>query len=299
MRLLTRSRTLPACWPDWVCARSVPRSTAVQHSMEVQSSEPAAHVRPCSDWRQPPASLVLNWDDVHVWRIPLAVSPRVVADLASFLSPEENTRAGRILHEEAGRRFVVSHGATRRILGRYLDERPEEIRFVTGRRGKPHLVTSAGAPAVRFSLSHSGEVALCAVTEGRDIGVDIERIRPVLAWRQIAARYFSTCENQILCSLPDDQAREAFFQGWTRKEACAKASGEGITQRWTQFTVSLERRAGPEVRNAALGAWADAPFTLCPLAPGSGHVAAVAAQGSGWRLSCWQWSWADFPLRGS
>lgn len=292
MRPLTRSRTSPDCWPVWVCARSPLRSAAVPRSMEVQSSEASAQVQPFSGWRQPPASLDLDRDDVHVWRIPLAAPPRVVADLASLLSPEENARAGQILCEEVGRRFVVSHGATRRILSRYLGERPAEIRFVTGRRGKPHLVTSAGAPAICFSLSHSGEVGLCAVTEGRDIGVDIEHIRPLSAWRRIAARYFSARENQILCSMADDQASEAFFQGWTRKEAHAKASGEGVSQRWTQLTVSLQPGAGSEVVRAAPEARAEGPFTLCSLAPGSGYVAAVAAQGVGWRLLCWQWSWA-------
>jgi 4'-phosphopantetheinyl transferase len=194
-----------------------------------------------------------------------------------------------MLSVEAVRRFIVSHGATRGILGRYLDERPEQIRVLVDGRGKPHLVPPADGPAICFSLSHSGELALCAVTEGRDVGVDIERIRPVSAWREIAARYFSDRENETLCSLAGDQACEAFFQGWTRKEAYTKALGYGVSRHWTRFTVSLQPGAPAELLNAAAGAPAGDLFTLCPLAPEPGYVATIAAQGAGWRLSCWQW----------
>ena len=225
-----------------------------------------------------------------MWRIPLDLPQRLVADLALHLSGGERARAEGLLSEEAGRRFIVSHGATRSILSRYLDLRPEEIRFVATDLGKPHLVASAGDPAICFSLSHSGGVALCAVAEGRAIGVDIERSRPLSVWREIAARYFSADEQKVLHSLAEDQASEAFFRGWTRKEAYSKALGEGVSQRWTQFTVSLEPGAAAGLVTTAPEARADGAFTICPLAPGSEYVAAVAVQGAGWRLSCWQWS---------
>jgi 4'-phosphopantetheinyl transferase len=260
--------------------------------MGAQSSEATTWVRACRGWHRPPASLILNHGDVHVWRIPLDVSQDIVADLAPLLSDEENARAKQILCEEAGRRFVVAHGALRRILSRYLDERPEQIRFVTDAQGKPHLASHADASTLCFSLSHSGEFALLAVTKDRDVGVDIERIRPVSAWREIAARYFSKREREALWSLSNDRALEAFFQGWTRKEAYSKALGQGVSQLWRQFSVSLTLDAATELLGAKLEAGAEAQFTLCPLEPDSGYVAAVAAQGVKWHLSCWQWSWA-------
>jgi 4'-phosphopantetheinyl transferase len=198
-----------------------------------------------------------------------------------------------MLCEEAGRRFIVSHGALKKILGRYLDERPEQVRLVTDARGKPRLASSADAPAIYFNLSHSGEFALCAVTEGRDVGVDVERVRPVSAWREIAARYFSRREREALNAVSPDRTLEAFFQFWTRKEAYSKALGQGVSRRWTRFSVCLTPGVVVGLSGAGIEVGDDSQFTLCPLEPGPGYVAAVAAQGVGWHLRCWHWSWVE------
>jgi 4'-phosphopantetheinyl transferase len=227
-----------------------------------------------------------------VWCIRLDVSQDIVADLVPLLSHGESARAEQMLCEEAGRRFVVSHGALRAILSRYLDTSPEKIHLVTDQQGKPHLESRAAVPTICFSLSHSGEFALCAVTKGRYVGVDIEWIRPVSAWREIAARYFSKGEQEALCSLSSDRTLEAFFRGWTRKEAYSKALGQGVSQRWTQFSVSLTPDAADELPGARPAEEGEGRFAIFPLEPGPGYVGAVAAQGVGWQLHCWQWSWA-------
>ena len=247
----------------------------------------------CLDWHRPQTAPILNRDDVHVWRVPLDVSQDVVAVLVALLSDDENARVRPMLCDEIARRFIVSHGALRKILALYVDESPEHIRFVTDARGKPHLASTTGAPAVCFSLSHSGEFALCAVANGRDVGVDVEQIRPISAWREITERYFSGQEREALDAISPDQALEAFFQGWTRKEAYSKALGQGVSSRWTQFSVSLTPGEVVELPGTGTKAGNDDRFTLCPLEPGVGYVAAVAAQGTGWHLHCWHWSWDE------
>lgn len=258
--------------------------------MGAHISEAAERV-PAS-WLSAPASPVLSRDEVHVWRVPLDVPPEIVAGLLPILSAGEQARTDRFLADAARRRFVASHGALRIILARYLDEKPECLRFLIDARGKPHLDPRARTPPLRFSLSHSGELALCAVTEGRDVGVDVERIHPVSAWREIAARYFSPDEQQALSALSGDRALEAFFGGWTRKEAYSKALGDGVSQAWTQFSVSLAPGAVTELPGTGSEGGQGGRFTLCALEPGTGYVAAVAAQGAGWSLHCWHWSWA-------
>lgn len=251
--------------------------------------ETTAPQRAHRNWRHPLASLTLAEGAVHVWRIPLAAPPSLVARLHLILSDEEKERAARMLAPAVGRRFVVSHGATRDILARYLAQPAEQIRFVTSARGKPHLAHPPGAPGLFFNLSHSGELALCALAQARDVGVDLEQIRPLKSWPQIAERYFSPGENEALGALSRDRAVEAFFRGWTRKEAYSKALGQGVSRQWAQFTVCLAAGATTELPAAGTGSGVQDVFTLWPLAPAEGYAAAVAARGTDWRPDCWHW----------
>ncbi|MBN1249828.1 MAG: 4'-phosphopantetheinyl transferase superfamily protein [Anaerolineae bacterium] len=128
------------------------------------------------------------------------------------------------------------------------------------------------------------------MTAVREISVDVERLRPISAWRRIADSYFSAAENQALRSLTGDRVSKAFIRGWTRKEAYSKALGEDISRRWTQVTVPLQLDPAAQMVNAAPEDGAEGPFALWPLAPASGYIAAVAVQGAEGRLGCWQWS---------
>ena len=44
----------------------------------------------------------------------------------------------------------------------------------------------------------------------------------------MARRIFSPSENEAMLSLPEAQRLPAFYQPWTRKEAIAKARGDGF-----------------------------------------------------------------------
>jgi 4'-phosphopantetheinyl transferase len=64
------------------------------------------------------------------------------------------------------------------------------LAFRVGRHGKPALDGSAARTGLGFNVSHSGELALCAVTHARAVGVDVEAIRrgDALALRGAGAR---------------------------------------------------------------------------------------------------------------
>ncbi|GII66811.1 hypothetical protein Skr01_68960 [Sphaerisporangium krabiense] len=117
-------------------------------------------------------------------------------------------------------RYAAAHSVTRRILGRYLGLPAEAVEFEYGENGKPALRPDPGRPDVRFNLSHSGPLALLAVAVGRDVGVDVERLRPGVSARAIAERRFDRAGAEAVAADPG-----VFFRLWTRKEACVKASG--------------------------------------------------------------------------
>jgi 4'-phosphopantetheinyl transferase len=240
-------------------------------------------------WARPPDRPLKTVEEVHIWRSFLDPPLWRVNALKQVLAPDERERADRFVRAEDRTRFIVGRGVLRTILGRYLGLDPRQLRFCYNPFGKPALEAAAGGELIRFNVSHSGDIALYAVTSGREIGIDIERIRPDFGTEEIAQRFFSEPEIATLRGLPASCRLEAFFACWTRKEAYLKARGEGLSLPLNRFDVSLT----PGKPAALLDVFGDAAeaarWSLRVLYPGPDHVAAVAVEGHGWRLSCWQW----------
>jgi 4'-phosphopantetheinyl transferase len=173
---------------------------------------------------------------VHVWRIRLDVPDALVARFEPTLATQERARANRFRTAELRRRFVAGRGALRAILGGYLGLEPAIVEFSYGDRGKPSLAT----PGLEFNLAHSDDLALCALTVGRAVGVDVERLRPMDDAERIIARYFTARERLEFLDHPTAERAAAFFRGWTRKEAFLKATGEGLAASLDSFEVSLD-----------------------------------------------------------
>lgn len=240
-------------------------------------------------WEPPPVALALSSAEVHVWRVPLDLQDAPVQRLQGTLSADELQRAERFYFQRDRRRFTVARGVLRGILSQYLGLEPQQLRFCYSTYGKPALVSTTSTMRPRFNVSHSHELALYAVTYNRDIGVDVEHRRTNFACEEIAERFFSPHERAVLRSLPAQVKYEAFFNCWTRKEAYIKARGEGLSLPLDQFDVSL---APGEPAALLATRWAPheaARWVLRELMPSPGYAAALAVEGHGWRLACWQW----------
>jgi len=187
-------------------------------------------------WQPPPPRLNLVSDEIHVWRVSMAHPPFPMALLWRQLNPDELTRAQRYRFERDRRRFVVARGMLRVILARYAGVTPAAIQFEYSDHGKPRL---PACPELEFNASDSGEFMALGVAENRLIGVDIEQVRDNFAGLEIADRFFSAREVEVLRSLPPNEQRYAFFRCWTRKEAFIKAIGEGLSYPLHQFDVTL------------------------------------------------------------
>lgn len=172
-----------------------------------------------------------------LWRTSLSAWPHA-ADVG-ILSSDEHARAAAFVFERDRRRYLAAHVALRRVLGLCVGEQPETLRFGIGRYGKPFLA-NGGSP-VAFNLSHSEDVALIAVTEEGDIGVDVEIDRNVPDSMSLAELNFTLSERDEL-RLRSGSARDtAFLRCWTRKEACLKAIGSGLGVSPQDFTVGTQR----------------------------------------------------------
>ena len=148
---------------------------------------------------------------MHVWRAALDVPESQVRNLWDTLTADERQRAERYIFEKDRTHFVVARGLLRVLLGRYLRQDPPHLRFTYGPHGKPALATDTGRATLCFNVSHSHGLALYAVTRGREVGVDVERIRPEVAQEKIAERFFSPREVTVLRALPTPLQATAFF----------------------------------------------------------------------------------------
>ena len=239
-------------------------------------------------WCSPPKNLKLSRDDVHVWRATLDRPAEYVCQLKRSLSEDERLRAERFYFERDRSRFIVGRGLLRFILSRYLEIAANKLQFCYSSRGKPELVETSSAYKLRFNVSHSQEIVLYAVTRDRSIGIDVEYIRPMPEAEQIVNSFFSVYENNVFQHLPLCQKQLAFFNCWTRKEAFVKAIGDGLSLPLNQFDVSLI----PSEPARLLGIKGDRSSTcwsLQDLTLDPGYAAALAVEGQGWNLSCWEW----------
>jgi 4'-phosphopantetheinyl transferase len=230
------------------------------------------------DWQSPPADLAIEADEVHVWRIALDQPADVVERLSAALSADERARAERIMIDGPRRRFIVSRGALREVLGRCASILPSEVRFCYGRRGKPAL--DLERTTLRFNLSHSGDLALIAVACGREIGVDVERIRRDRDLERIATRFFSRVEVGTLLAVPPAERVEAFYRCWTRKEAYIKAIGEGLAIPLDSFDVAFAPGAPITLLANRFDPAQAQRWLMGALEPGPGYAGAVVVEGN-------------------
>lgn len=239
-------------------------------------------------WVPRPERLILPDDEVHVWRAQLNQTSQQVERLLSLLAPDEKSRAERFHFERDRKRFIVSHGILRAILGEYLNLNPAQLQFSYNAYGKPALMEEGGSSGIRFNLSHSQSLALYAIARHRELGVDIEYMRPEFAGAEIAEKFFSPTEVAALRSTPVEQQTEAFFNCWTRKEAYIKARGEGLSFPLDRFNVSLTTGEPEVTLNVPESPDEAARWSLQMLMPGDGYAAAIAVEGHDWNLKCWQ-----------
>jgi 4'-phosphopantetheinyl transferase len=240
-------------------------------------------------WIIPPSNLRLTKNEVHVWRAPLELAAPAIQNLRRTLSREEEMRASKLYFEKDRNAFIIAHGALRTILSRYLDIEPDQLRFCHNPYGKPTLDFPSNEFQLNFNLSHSHELALYAFTYSRQIGIDIEYMRPDVEYEELAQHSFSQYENALFLSLPYTVRQQAFFNCWTRKEAYIKAKGKGLSIPLNIFDVSFRPGEPAALLNSRVDPQEIIRWSMRELFPSPHYAGALAVEGDGWQLSCWQW----------
>lgn len=235
-----------------------------------------------------PPTLAAN--TLHIWRIDVDPPAEQLEAWEALVTADEMARADRFYFCRDRHRFLTCRSSLRHLLGHYLAVPPQAVRFYAGPYGKPYCAPNLEDAPLQFNVSHSSQLALIAVTAGRQLGIDIEFRKSLPEFAEIATSFFSPAEVSTLLALPAPLQPAGFFNCWSRKEAYIKATGKGLSQPLDSFDVSL--RPGEP---AQLLRVADRPeeverWQLHNIDAHPDYAAALAVEGDGWQLQCFDFN---------
>jgi 4'-phosphopantetheinyl transferase len=165
----------------------------------------------------------------------------------ALMSADEHERMARFAFERDRRAFVMTRALVRTTLSRYASIAAADWRFIANVHGRPEILDRPpGVPDLRFNLSHTDGLIACAVTVGRDIGVDVEHTGRHLT-HDVAARHFAPSEVAALNALSAGDQQKVFFDYWTLKESYIKARGFGLALPLSDFAFKLNPPHAPSI----------------------------------------------------
>lgn len=233
---------------------------------------------PSPIWTPAPLLITLENPQVHIWRISLDPPTPLLHSFETTLNADELHRANRFRTPALRRKFLAGRGALRAILAAYLLRDPSTVTFAYESHGKP-VIAGETTARLEFNLSHTADLALLALAQGRPLGVDVEERKPMDNAEKIISRFFSPREQADFLALPPADRNAAFFRAWTRKEAYLKAKGTGLSTQLDSFDVTLKPSESPALTRIGDDPAEPARWSLLDLHPGPGFPAALAVLG--------------------
>lgn len=127
----------------------------------------------------------------------------------------------------------------------------ESVRFQRSAGGKPRVAGLSTASGIRFNISHSGGLVLCALSRDSEVGVDVETCDRLGIEPAIEAQCFTAAELRQLEWSRTGERRYRALQQWTMKEAYLKATGTGLSRDPLSFAVR-EWSGGYQIEDPAV-----------------------------------------------
>ena len=203
----------------------------------------------------------------HAWH-----QPDRALRAGEWLAPEERARFARFHFDVDRQMFLLGRVMARVLVGRALGCAPLAWQWRQSSRGRPEI----GYPptTVRFNLSHSAGLVVCAIAADRDVGVDVEHLQRRATDPAIVDRYCAPAEAEAIAA-PHDGWRDRFLTYWTLKEAYLKARGLGISVPLAEVAFDLTHDR-PAVRFHGSLAGSDTAWRFALASFDQRHLLAVA-----------------------
>ncbi|OAP36421.1 hypothetical protein AU381_18080 [Sinorhizobium glycinis] len=181
-----------------------------------------------------PGSQATDTEAVEIHWLYLGAESRRMED---GLSQAEKDRAARLRRPKDRLRYVAARRLCRAVLGARVGRAPDALQIGLTETGKPWLPDH---PGVSFSLSHSGDAVVLAISEAGPIGVDVEQIgaAELQVDPDLLSLVLSADERSWFEALPAPERAEAFLGSWVKKEAVLKCLGTGLLERPDEVPVA-------------------------------------------------------------
>ncbi|MFT5164364.1 MAG: 4'-phosphopantetheinyl transferase [Alteromonadaceae bacterium] len=187
--------------------------------------------------------LTLEQNGIDLWLVQpdLITDEQLLGAYDGLMSVEERQKQQRYKFAKDRHDALITRAFVRTVLSKYAPAdqpvRPQAWQFDKGEKGKPEI-NNPPLP-LRFNISHTQGLIVCAVTLNVDIGVDVEFIERKSSTIKIAEYKFSPLEIAELKAQPEANQRKRFFDYWTLKESYIKAVGDGLSIPLDEFSFDI------------------------------------------------------------
>jgi 4'-phosphopantetheinyl transferase len=207
----------------------------------------------------PPPAAVADLHDLQLWCADLAALAPEEARLARLLDETEHAEVLRLHQPRDRQRLCLRRGLRRIVLGRYLNLPPALLRFGRGSQGQPLL------SGLAFSSSRSGDWLVLAMTQGAEVGVDVEAVAGFALTPDMVTTCCNPSEQAQLAALPAPARAQGFLRLWTAKEALLKLRGTGFSEAVDLPGLLGSLRTGERMVDLPAGPHLVASLAVAPL----------------------------------
>jgi len=225
-------------------------------------------------WREPLNTLALKKNEVHLWRLNLENS-YCVPEWDQVLSPEEVVRAKRFIIPEKRKQFIAAHILLHMILSAYMQNSAQDIRLDYQPGGKPILWHTLASENIQFSLTHSNQWMLAAISRRIPLGIDLEHLELIKEKKWILENLFAEDDRERYQHLSPHEQDETLIRVWTLKEAVLKSVGLGIcNSKWIKQLNCLGMNFSSDATFRQING---EPFWMFSFKPVAGFLGSMAA----------------------
>lgn len=192
--------------------------------------------------------IVLRPGEIHFFytRVGEIQTPSLLKTYREISSKKERSKIDRYIFEKDRHTCLVTRGLLRFVLSQCTKISPQSLGFEENSHGKPRLKKGMTDIPLFFNLSHAGGLTACAVVLDHEIGIDVEDSTRKIDIN-IANRFFSKQESEVLGQTMEDEKKNLFFDFWTLKESYIKAKGRGLSIPLDKFSFTISQE-GTEIR---------------------------------------------------